>query len=208
VFGERYQRLTVVNQALFDNFFNVPQKLNYGEFMTIFYLQKISIVTLLCFILSVPFLFGCGNKRVPPEGMPTLYHCSVQITQNGQPLTDAIVTLHSISEHFPWTINGRTDEKGQAEIFTHGYFKGVPKGDFKVTVDKLETVIPPLPDVMPTSESELTKLYDKREEETKEYRLVDMKFTQAESTPFSIHVDKKMNTISLDLGTTNNQNGL
>jgi hypothetical protein len=80
----------------------------------------------------------------------------------------------------------------------------VPAGDFKVTVDKLETVVPPLPDMMPTSESELTKLYNKREEETKEYRLVDIRFTQAESTPFSINVNKKMGVISLDLSMTNN----
>jgi hypothetical protein len=208
VFGERYQRLTVVNQVLFDNFFNVPQKLNYGKFMKLFYSKKISIVVLLCLALSVPILSGCGSKRVPPEGMPTLYRCSVQITQNGQPLTDAVVTLHSTSEHFPWTINGRTDEKGQAEIFTHGYFKGAPKGNFKVTVDKLETVIPPLPEVMPTSEQELTELFNKREEEIKEYRLVDVMFTQEESTPFFINVNKKMGVISLDLSSTNNQNGL
>ncbi|MDR1140366.1 MAG: DUF1559 domain-containing protein, partial [Planctomycetaceae bacterium] len=82
--------------------------------------------------------------------------------------------------------------------------EGIHCGDFKVTVDKLETVVPPLPDVMPTSESELTKLYNKREEETKEYRLVDIRFTQAESTPFSINVNKKMGVISLDLSTANN----
>ncbi|MDR2754742.1 MAG: Ig-like domain-containing protein [Planctomycetaceae bacterium] len=173
-----------------------------------FYLHKILIVILLFFSFSVSFLSGCGSKRVQPDGMPTLYHCSIQITQNGQPLTDAIVSLHSTSENFPWTINGRTNENGQAEIFTHGYFKGAPAGDFKVTVDKLETVVPPLPDVMPTSESELAKLYDKREKETKEYQLVDIKFTQAESTPFSINVNKKMGVISLDIGTTNNQNNL
>jgi hypothetical protein len=172
--------------------------------MKIFYLHKISIVILLFLSFSVPFLSGCSSKRVPPQGMPTLYRCSILITQNGQPLADAVVSLHSTSENFPWTINGRTNEKGQAEIFTHGYFKGAPAGDFKVTVDKLETVVPPLPEVMPTSESELAKLYNKREEETKEYRLVDVKFTQTESTPFSINVNKKMGVISLELSTTNN----
>ncbi|MDR2438434.1 MAG: hypothetical protein LBE12_03550 [Planctomycetaceae bacterium] len=174
--------------------------------MKIFYLHKISIVILLFFSFSVPFLSGCGGGRVPPQGMPTLYPCSIQITQKNQPLTDAVVSLHSTSENFPWTINGRTDEKGQAEIFTHGYFKGAPAGDFRVTVDKLETVIPPLPDIMPTSESELTKLFDKREAEIKEYRLVDIRFTQAESTPFSINVNKKMGVVSLDISTANSQN--
>ncbi|MDR0610140.1 MAG: Ig-like domain-containing protein [Planctomycetaceae bacterium] len=162
------------------------------------------MMILLFLSFSAPFLSGCGNKRVPPEGMPTLYRCLIRITQNDQPLADAVVALHSTSENFLWTINGRTDENGQAEIFTHGYFRGAPSGDFKVTVDKLETVVPPLPEVMPTSESELTKLFNKREEEIKEYRLVDIRFTQAELTPFSINVNKKMGIISLDLSTATN----
>jgi hypothetical protein len=177
--------------------------------MKTYYLYKIWLFILPILIsFSVLLLSGCGGGRVPPEGLPKLYPCSILVTQEGEPLVGATVSLHSTSEKFQWTINGRTDESGKAEIMTHGYFKGVPAGNFKVTVDKLETVVPPLPEVMPTKESELTKLFNKIEEETKEYQLVDIRYTQAESTPLSITVSNKMENISFDVGSANTRNSL
>ena len=99
-----------------------------------------------------------------------------------------------------WAVSGKTDEKGSATIHTDGYFKGVPEGEYKVTVDKRETVIPPLPDVLPTDEDALLKVYNQQEANIKDYRLVDSVYGRESSTPLLISVNKKKTVVSFDVG--------
>ena len=151
-------------------------------------------------LLLLVFTFGCSQDRVPPKGMPKLYPCTIKITQGGEPLVGAIVKLHSQGEPIAWTVKGKTDATGTAIVFTDGYFKGAPVGEYKVTVDKLESVVPPLPDVLPTNENELMKLGNKQEADTKEYRLVEPVYAEVGATTLSISVAKKKAEATFDVG--------
>jgi len=148
-------------------------------------------------VVAIP---GCSSGRVPPAGFPRLYSCIIKITQEGEPLVDAMVKLHMQSDSIKWTVNGKTDETGTATIYTDGYFKGVPAGEYKVTVEKLETVIPPLPEVLPTNEEKLMQLHNQQEANTREYRLTDPIYCKVDSTPLLISVDKKKTEASFNVG--------
>jgi hypothetical protein len=145
-------------------------------------------------------LLGCSSGRVPPKGMPRLYSCVVTITQEGEPLAGAIVKLHPQGVPLNWTVSGKTDEMGKAIIHTDGYFSGAPAGEYKVTVDKRETVAPPMPAVLPTDEAALERLYNRQEAETKDYRLVDPLYCNVDSTTLSVSVGKKKVEETFDLG--------
>jgi hypothetical protein len=74
------------------------------------------LLMMMLLLLTILFINGCGNERKRPEGMPHLYRCTLRFTQEGIPFADAVVSLHSVSQPFSWTIGGRTDENGTAEI--------------------------------------------------------------------------------------------
>ena len=143
--------------------------------------------------------FGCNSGQVP-EGFPQLYSCSLKITQEGEPLAGAIVTLHPQGTALAWAVAGKTDVTGTAIVYTHGHHPGVPAGEYKVTVDKVETVVPPVPEVLPTDEGELAKLNKKLETETKSYRLVEPDYNTVDSTPLSLSVEQKKTKVSFDVG--------
>jgi len=144
--------------------------------------------------------FGCNSSRVPPEGFPKLYSCSLKITQEGEPLSGAIVTLHPQGAALAWSVTGKTDATGTAIVHTHGYYPGVPAGEYKVTVNKIETVVPPMPDVLPTNTHEWEKLYDVQKAGTKDYRLVEPVYAKADSTPLSLAIENKTTKASFDIG--------
>ncbi|MDR1964793.1 MAG: carboxypeptidase-like regulatory domain-containing protein [Planctomycetaceae bacterium] len=154
---------------------------------------------LLILLLYIIIFAGCRQERTPPDGLPNLYPCTIFITQEGKPVEYATVTLHS-SPPLPWTVNGKTAADGTATVFTHGYFNGAPLGQYKVTVRKIKTVAPPMPEVLPKSEAALSKLYDKIEAETKDYDLIDPQFGNENTTPLEITVEKRMPKTTFDVG--------
>jgi len=143
---------------------------------------------------------GCNSGRVPPEGFPKLQSCSLKITQEGEPLAGAIVTFHPQGTPLAWAVTGKTDATGTATVFTGSYYPGVPAGEYKVTVDKVETVMPSVPEVLPTSERELDKLNKELAVGTKNYRLVEPVYTAVSSTPLSLSVEQKKTKASFDVG--------
>jgi len=143
-------------------------------------------------------LLGCGGKELP-AGFPKLYPCTVTVTQEGEPLVGAIVRLHP-SNPLEWTVSGKTDGRGTAVIHTHGIHAGAPAGDFKVTVDKLEAVVPPLPANLPTDEEALNRLYNQQEENTRDYRLVEPGYSKVDSTTLTITIDSKKTSETFDVG--------
>ena len=151
-------------------------------------------------LLLIVFLFGCSSGRVPPKGIPKLYPCLLTVTQEGAPLAGAVVRLHLQGTLLDWTVSGTTDETGTVTIYTDGFFAGAPAGEFKVTVEKFETVAPPMPEVLPTNPDALQKLSNRIEAETKDYRLVEPVYGKADSTPLSISVNKKKTEASFDVG--------
>ena len=161
-----------------------------------------SFVTCLLYgtgLIAAVSVLGCGGKKLP-AGFPKLYPCTISINQEGVPLAGAVVKLHIQGNPLEWTVSGQTDDAGKAVIYTHGIHAGVPAGDFKVTVDKLETVAPPLPDQLPTDEDALARLYNKLEADTKEYRLVEPAFCKADSTTLTITVGTAAATATFDVG--------
>ena len=151
-------------------------------------------------LLLVISMFGCNSSRARPAGFPELHACSLKITQEAEPLVGAIVTLHPQGAPLAWSVAGKTDKTGTATIFTGGYYSGVPAGEYKVTVEKIETVMPSLPDVLPTDERELDKLNEKLAAETKDFRLIEPVYTKEESTPLSLSVETKAAKESFDVG--------
>jgi hypothetical protein len=96
-------------------------------------LNKIIVSMTLLVCVSV---VGCKPKL--PDGMPTLYPCTITITQEGSPLSGASVTLNSLetSDGKTWVPGGMTDSNGIANIKVLGAYSGAPVGTYKVTVKK------------------------------------------------------------------------
>ena len=115
-------------------------------------------------------------------------------------MSGAMVRLYPADSPHEWQIDGKTDESGTAVVYTAGYFKGVPTGEYKVTVDKTETYIPPLPEVLPADPKERARLEAQREAEIRDYRLVERTYSKVDSTPLSISVAKKGAKITVDVG--------
>jgi hypothetical protein len=131
-----------------------------------------------------------------------LYQCIIHLTQEGIVVDDALVTLCvGNTQSKTWTYSGRSDENGKTVIFTDGYFEGVPLGEYKVLISKIEIEEPPLPDILPTDRKKLSEVYEKIEAGTKQYNTVSSVYSSEETTTLSITIEKKrINEFSFDLG--------
>ncbi|MDR1385175.1 MAG: hypothetical protein LBJ67_15195 [Planctomycetaceae bacterium] len=167
------------------------------KILTRFSLKRLFLIMPL---LIVIFFGGCGDERRRPKGMPKLYRCTLSFTQKGIPLTDALISLYPVSQSFAWTISGRTDKTGTAEIFTDSYFKGMPEGDFKVVVYKSEVVTPAPPNVLPQNDNEIEKIFDNINRNTHEFSHVDLQFTDVKKTPLTLTVKKQKINETFELG--------
>ncbi|MDR0335596.1 MAG: hypothetical protein LBI18_00730 [Planctomycetaceae bacterium] len=140
-------------------------------------------VVFLC--LCVPFLSGC-NQSQRPAGLPPLHPCTITVTQNGEPIADVSVQLVS-KEESVWSVTGITDTSGNAILVTFGQFRGAPVGDYKVVLSKRLTETN-----TPASEyvSGITQVYS----------LIDVKYTDSETSPLEMSVKKGRNAMSFEIG--------
>ena len=161
---------------------------------------------LLCALnLSVLLLThsGCGSKR--PDGFPKLVSYTLRVEKDGHPVQDASVNLVSEIQGREWTAGGITNKNGIVAFYTHmnTYMeKGIPEGNYKVTITK----IPDVPERL--SEQEVTKL---SQPEFKEYtaRLekaidaapkdVPQILSSRSRTPLSITVGQADNSLTVKL---------
>ncbi|EMI17963.1 hypothetical protein RMSM_05108 [Rhodopirellula maiorica SM1] len=139
---------------------------------------------------TVLLINGCGESR--PDGMPELYPATVTITQAGNPLSDATVTLYpNDSALRRWTVGGRTDATGTATLTTHTKYDGAPAGSFKVMVNKTETEGDPIPK-HPGANATQDQLaaYDRamKTGSFMVYQVVAEEFRTAGNTPLSIEI--------------------
>ncbi|MDR0703577.1 MAG: carboxypeptidase-like regulatory domain-containing protein [Planctomycetaceae bacterium] len=100
---------------------------------------NINMFKQILFLIFLVLMVGCMREQ-RPEGMPTLYPCTITIIQDGKPLAGAMVTLYTeSSEDRRWPPGGTTNPQGVISIKVLGKYSGAPAGTYKVTVEKQET---------------------------------------------------------------------
>jgi hypothetical protein len=146
-------------------------------------------------LIFVTIIIGCGDNSRPVD-LPTLYQCTITITQDGNTLEKAIVRLESVdSTNAKYLASAITDENGVALMKTYGYL-GSPIGKYKVVVTKIVEEI---------TEYKLSKSSGEKEPvKSKKFRLIETQFTSAETTSLEIEItgNEKNVTKTFDVGKT------
>lgn len=94
------------------------------------------------FCVSIPLLAlvalqaGCGGTD-RPDGLPDLVPYSVKVTYKGANVDGANVLFSPDSGEY--SAAGKTDQNGVAVMKTDGQYDGVPVGDYRVSVAKIDT---------------------------------------------------------------------
>jgi hypothetical protein len=144
-----------------------------------------------CIILSLSLFSGCTDSSRPKD-LPQLHPCTLTFTQDGKPLDGAVIALVPTGETVgKYQASTVTNAAGKAAFSTYG-FSGVPAGRYKVTVKK-------------NIESDLEYGKDDYGDQIviggTTYRLVEPKYSSAETTPFEIDIPlTKSTTLSFDTG--------
>lgn len=153
------------------------------------------VLTLFLCILS-----GCSRQE-RPDGLPTLYPCTITVTQGGQPLEGALVRLVPESGSSGWTIGGKTKENGTAKIITHTDFAGAPAGVFKVLISKVEKAPSKYEQPKDIHSQEWKEWFGKSSNEVlPTFRYVKAEFGDITKTPNSITIEKGKNNATFDVG--------
>jgi len=139
-------------------------------------------------MLSLLLLCGCSESSQPTD-MPTLYPCTISVTQGGSPLADAYVELISpdVQKYRP---SAPTDASGNAVMLTYGH-PGVPAGTYTILVSK-------------TIEDDIVYKTDEYGERvvasSNNYKTVEDRYSNPETTPHSIEITSKSARITIDVG--------
>jgi 5-hydroxyisourate hydrolase-like protein (transthyretin family) len=152
-------------------------------------MRKILLLTLLIAVV------GCSPSNRPKD-LPTLYPCTVVITQDGKPLAEATVEFTPVdSANAKYRAASVTDANGTVSMTTYG-FAGVPAGKYKVVVSKVLLDNLEYADNKSTGQKEVVNF--------NKYKVVDSKYSSAETTPHEIEITnkKKNETYSFDVGKT------
>ncbi|MDR3199698.1 MAG: hypothetical protein LBU34_17670 [Planctomycetaceae bacterium] len=151
-----------------------------------------NIINIILFIFTI-IITGCGTNSRPAD-LPTLYSCTITVTQDGKPLEQAAVTFEPVD---PAGVKYRaaafTDVNGLVTMKTYG-FSGVPTGKYKVVITK---------NVDDDFTYKLNESTGKDEPVSyKTYRTVEPKFSSAETTPLEIEISGKEKNVqkTFDVG--------
>ena len=141
---------------------------------------------LLLFSLLLPC--GCGDSARPKD-LPSLYSCTVLVIQDGKPLEEARVELHSEGEQ-KYVPTAYTDASGIAVMQTHG-FSGAPAGKYKITVSK-------------NIEDDVVYQIGEEGEQVvasyNVYKTVDDQHSSASTTPHEVEVGRKTSRMEVNVG--------
>jgi len=148
------------------------------------------ILSILTLFLSVSFLIGCAQDHGRPADLPRLYPVNITITAGGVPLEGATVSLQSKTPMTYGTAAAETNASGVATLRTYG-FPGVPLGEYTVTVEKRVTE-----GVREVTDADGVV----SESGGRAYQLVNDRYVNASSTPFSITVTERGATETFDVG--------
>ncbi|MDO5552437.1 MAG: hypothetical protein Q4G68_01630 [Planctomycetia bacterium] len=156
--------------------------------------KKKTFYTGLGILLVSLVLTGCSSEV--PDDFPRLHNVTLEFTQEGKPMTEAEIYLVSADDACPWCVTGTTNNKGQAELYTHGQYKGAPEGVFRVIVQKQKSEGEK--EITPEEQNSLDDSVQK--EPIYIYSLVDKKYTTKETTPLEVTIQKGSNYQPFELG--------
>jgi hypothetical protein len=160
--------------------------------------MKKTLILSFCVLFALASL-GCGQKT--PDGMPDLQPTMLTVIQGGAPLADATINLKSLDSSITWTCGGVTDANGVATLVTHGQYKGVPVGKYKVSVSKIVGEgTPPPPSPIDEASAKVYQDYIDSGATYEEFDVVDKKFFDVAATPLEVKVVKGKNNLSVDVG--------
>lgn len=119
--------------------------------------------------------------------MPKLFPCTITLVEEGKPAAGIEIFLYSKGEKIPWSINGITDDNGKAVLRSHGKFRGVARGTYSVVLSKRVEENPS------QQEAATDDIYQNvvNKKPIQVFSLVDLKYTQKETTSLEITVEKR-----------------
>jgi len=150
------------------------------------------IILLLSAVCCLPSLFtGCGETT--PKDLPKLFPVKLTFTQDGKPLTGAMVSLQSKDESVQYGSGGLTDAGGTVILQTHGKYAGVPKGTYTISLSKTESVRTGPWDQIPKEEAAgLTFIEQNRSKlKQEEFHVIPPKYRTADTSDFTLSVEGK-----------------
>jgi len=143
--------------------------------------QTFTFFFLSAFLFGVLLTAGCGGGGRPiPADMPPLFPSILTFTQEGEPLAEANILLHSDSK---WSVGGMTNEKGEMKLVTNGYWDGAPEGTYKITVRKIVVV-----------------LNEETGDIIRQTDVIENQFKRENTTPLGITIGKGDNNQTFDVG--------
>jgi hypothetical protein len=155
-------------------------------------MRKFTFIVAAIIVIST-LASGCSRNDDRPTDLPSLFPCTITVTQDGVPLAGATVSLVSSTEA-KYRSSSITDEKGNASMITYG-FPGVPEGKYKVTVRKeiMDDMV--YGENQSTGEKNALIRY-------KTYRTVDPTYSSANHSPYEIEItnSKRRTQQTFDVG--------
>ncbi|MDR2707109.1 MAG: hypothetical protein LBC02_15155 [Planctomycetaceae bacterium] len=153
-------------------------------------------------ILVFPSVNSCTQSGIPSD-LPKLTPCIITVTQEGQPLVDANVTLYNSNGDNRWLAGGITDANGIVKVVTNGRFAGAPSGTFNVVIMKFESDIVESPPRPQETDQEYVQWMEKysQQKPTDVYTLVEKFNTDPEKSPHKLEISgSKPVTVTFDTG--------
>jgi hypothetical protein len=162
-------------------------------------MNKIAYLFLMaCLLLSC---ISCGGPK-RPDGMPPLHPTRIVITQAGELLEGATVTLVNIDDpSYRWIVGGVTDARGVCQVRTQGEFAGAPEGRYKVLVQRtITTESETRRQPMPEDAQAARAYYEQIAAEERSFDTVNLKYKQFDTTDLEIEITRGSNVKEFDVG--------
>lgn len=167
--------------------------------------KRLSLIGILSSLI-LSLVAGCGPE-LPPT-MPKLYKMKLRVHySDDMPVANAQIKL---LRHEPmpldWFIIGTTDKNGMLPLEIYGRFKGIPLGDYTVTINKKSESPSEFGDVPPADSSEYESWGRKRATEEREiYNYVNDVYSDPETSDLVLHIEKGKSYYEIDIGDNPNE---